>query len=172
VNECGAHYAWTPCREAIEEEPQSEGLVFDSANDTLYVAFETIGLYRLGLTPSMLESVKVGVNKLIQPIKTFGQAYRAIPDGGDEFKCLYKAEGPSDSGDIDAHGSAANAGRFLQADLEGLSIIASLPGQTLMLASSQGDSSLTARTALVFRCLPGTFSTARYRADRTFERQP
>ena len=30
---------------------------------------------------------------------------------------------------------------FLEADLEGLSIITSMPGQTLMLASSQGDSS-------------------------------
>ena len=42
-----AAYAWTPCREAAEEEPQSEGLVFDRVNQTLYVAFETIGLYRL-----------------------------------------------------------------------------------------------------------------------------
>jgi 3-phytase len=140
VNEHGVRYAWTPCREAIQEEPQSEGLLFDSANDILYVAFETIGLYRLPLTPSMPEIVKVGVNKLIEPIKSFGQAYRAIPDD-DEFECVYKAEGPPDSGDIDAPGSDANAGKFLQADLEGLSIIASLPGQTLMLASSQGDSS-------------------------------
>ena len=40
-----------------------------------------------------------------------------------------------------APGSPANAGAFVEADLEGLSIIASFPGQTLMLASSQGDSS-------------------------------
>ena len=33
------------------------------------------------------------------------------------------------------------AGGFLAADLEGLSIITRAPGQTLMLASSQGDSS-------------------------------
>jgi myo-inositol-hexaphosphate 3-phosphohydrolase len=32
-------------------------------------------------------------------------------------------------------------GEFLEADLEGLSIISGVPGQTLMLASSQGDSS-------------------------------
>ena len=36
----------TPCREAVQEEPQSEGLVFDTVNETLYVAFETIGLYK------------------------------------------------------------------------------------------------------------------------------
>jgi 3-phytase len=40
-----------------------------------------------------------------------------------------------------APGSNANAGRFLQADLEGLSVIVGLPGSTLLLASSQGDSS-------------------------------
>ena len=48
----GQHYDWTPCREAVVEEPQSEGVVFDSGNDTLYVAFETIGLYRLPLRDS------------------------------------------------------------------------------------------------------------------------
>ena len=39
-----------------------------------------------------------------------------------------------------APGSEANAGRFIEADLEGLSIIASRPGRTLLLVSSQGDS--------------------------------
>ena len=34
-----------------------------------------------------------------------------------------------------------NAGRFLEADLEGLTIVTSVKGETLMLASSQGDSS-------------------------------
>ena len=40
-----------------------------------------------------------------------------------------------------APGSNGNAGEFLEADLEGLSIVTSVPGRTLMLASSQGDSS-------------------------------
>lgn len=84
--------------------------------------------------------VKVGANRLIEPIKSFGQAYRAIPDD-DEFECVYNAEGQAAAEDIDAPGSDVNAGRFLQADLEGLSIITSVPGHTLMLASSQGDSS-------------------------------
>jgi hypothetical protein len=36
--------------------------------------------------------VKVGVNRLIEPIKSFGQAYRAIPDD-DEPECVHNAEG-------------------------------------------------------------------------------
>ena len=140
VDERGIGYPWTPCREAVQEEPQSEGLVFDSVNNTLYVAFETIGLYKLPLRATMPPLVRGGVNRLIDPIKSFGQAYRAIPDD-DEFECVYNAEGQPGLEDIDAPGSDVNAGRFLQADLEGLSIITSVPGHTLMLASSQGNSS-------------------------------
>ena len=52
-DEHGVRYDWTPCREAALEEPQSEGLVVDSVNDTLYVAFETIGLYKLARVSSL-----------------------------------------------------------------------------------------------------------------------
>ena len=48
---------------------------------------------------------------------------------------------PPSLGDVVASGSDANAGRFLEADLEGLTIVTSVRGETLMLASSQGDSS-------------------------------
>jgi 3-phytase len=134
-----ARYAWTPCREAVQEEPQAEGLVYDSANDTLYVAFETIGLYRLPLRrlPAL---VLVGADQLLEPITSFGRAYRATPDD-DEFSCEYDAEGVPEPGAIEVPGSDANAGAYLQADLEGLSVVASAPGLTFMLASSQGDSS-------------------------------
>jgi 3-phytase len=81
--------------------------------------------------------VKVGGDRLVEPVKSFGRAYRATPDD-DDFECEY--DGDPEPGDIVA-GSPANAGAFVEADLEGLSIIASVPGQTLMLASSQGDSS-------------------------------
>jgi hypothetical protein len=47
VDEHGVPYAWRPCREAIQEEPQSEGLRFYRVNSVLYVAFETIGPYKL-----------------------------------------------------------------------------------------------------------------------------
>ena len=140
TDEHGAHYAWTPCREAVSEEPQSEGLVVDSANDTLYVAFETIGLYRLPLRQSLPALVRVGRGQLIEPVTSFGRAYRATPDE-DEFECEYDPAGQPSGDDIEASGSPANAGKFLEADLEGLSVVATVPGQTLMLASSQGDSS-------------------------------
>ena len=51
---------------------------------------------------------------------------------------LRQAPGPDD---VDAPGSNANVGTFLEADLEGLSIITSSRGEVVMLASSQGDSS-------------------------------
>lgn len=66
-DESGTRSDWTPCREAALEEPQSEGLVVDSVNDTLYVAFETIGLYRLSRVSSLPGFVTVGEERLIEP---------------------------------------------------------------------------------------------------------
>jgi 3-phytase len=139
-DENGVPYSWTPCREAVHEEPQSEGLVFDTANETLYVAFETIGLYRISLTKAMPDFVPVGRDRLIEPVRSFGQAYHAIPDD-EEFECDYDPEGASGPDDVDAPGSNVNVGAFLEADLEGLSIVTSTRGEVVMLASSQGDSS-------------------------------
>jgi 3-phytase len=139
-DESGAPYDWTPCREAALEEPQSEGLVFDRANQTLYVAFETIGLYKLPLSRSTPALVFVTRDRLIEPVKSFGQGYHATPDDG-EFECAYSPADPPEPGDVVAAGSDVNVGGFLEADLEGVSIIASVSGRTLLLASSQGDSS-------------------------------
>ncbi len=136
----GGHYAWTPCREAALEEPQAEGLEFDEVNGTLYVAFETIGLYRLRMRESRPSFVAVGLDSLIEPLTSFGRAYHATPDD-DEFECTYDPSGAPGPDDVVAAGSALHAGKFLAADLEGLSIAAALPGQALMLVSSQGDSS-------------------------------
>jgi 3-phytase len=136
----GTTYSWTPCREAVQEEPQSEGLVFDVVNDTLLVAFETIGLYRLDVTRSTPDFVKVGRNRLVEPVRSFGQAYHATPDD-DEFECEYDPDEAPEPGVVDAPGSNANVGTFLEADLEGLSIITSSRGELVLLASSQGDSS-------------------------------
>ena len=139
-DEHGMRYAWTPCREAALEEPQAEGLLFDVANETLYVAFETVGLYKLPLRGSEPSLVAVGKDRLIEPVISFGRAYHATPDD-DEFECEYDPEDAPELGDVVAPGSPVNAGEFLQADLEGLTVVASVPGLTLMLASSQGDSS-------------------------------
>jgi 3-phytase len=139
-DEHGFSYDWTPCREAAVEEPQSEGVLFDVVNETLYVAFETIGLYKLSVHSSTPQLVTITGDDLLEPVKSFGQAYRAIPDGG-EFECVYNPDGEPNPGELVSAGSPVNAGEFLEADLEGLSLIASRPGQALILASSQGDSS-------------------------------
>jgi 3-phytase len=136
----GGRYTWTPCREAVEEEPQSEGLVFDAENDMLYVAFETISLYRMALKTSTPEFVTVGGGHLIEPVRSFGQAFHAIPDD-DEFECEYDPQGPPAAGTLVAPGSNANVGAFIEADLEGLSIIRTSTSELILLASSQGDSS-------------------------------
>jgi 3-phytase len=140
VDGAGQPYGWTPCREAVQEEPQSEGLVYDSGTNTLFVAFETIGLYRIPLRPSLPAEVLVTREALIEAVTTFGRGFVATPDD-DEFECEYDAEPTSAPDDLEAPGSPVNAGRVLAADLEGLSVIASAAGQTLLLASSQGDSS-------------------------------
>jgi 3-phytase len=136
----GATYAWTPCREAASEEPQSEGLVYDTRNDILYVAFETIGLYKVPVNARTPRLARVDVSTLIDPLISFGRSYHATPDE-DEFACAYGVEGSAQPGDVVAPGSDIHAGRFLEPDLEGLSIIDYTPGHTLLLASSQGDSS-------------------------------
>ena len=139
-DENASPYSWTPCREAALEEPQSEGLVVDPLNHTLYVAFETIGLYRIPLGPQLPAMVTVTGTKLIEPVKTFGQPYQATPDD-DEFECEYNPEDDPEPDEVVAEGSGANAGNHLEADAEGLSIVFSVPGRVLLLASSQGDSS-------------------------------
>jgi 3-phytase len=69
----------------------------------LYVAFETIGLYRLPLSDMLPSLVGVGVGQLIEPITSFGRSYRATPDE-DEFACEY--DGAPEPGDLVAPGSA------------------------------------------------------------------
>jgi 3-phytase len=133
------HYQWTPCREAALEEPQAEGIVFDSVNRRLYVAFETIGLYQIPLRRQTPELVEIMVDQLIEPVRSFGHSYRAIPDD-DEFECEYDPE-TIEPGDVVSAGSLVNGGSFVEADLEGLTIVSTAPGQMLLLASSQGDSS-------------------------------
>ena len=80
------------CREAALEEPQSEGLVFDTRNQTLYVAFETIGLYRVPLAKSTPHFVTITGESLIEPVKSFGRPTGRFPDD-DEFECEHDPEG-------------------------------------------------------------------------------
>jgi len=133
-----ARFTWTPCREDANDDPQSEGIVVDEQRDALYVAFETIGVYRLRLDRRLPPVVRVGREALLDVVTDFGRPYIAIPDDG-EFECQYSPEGPAPQGAVVAVGSDAFAGERLAADVEGLAIYrtGALSGQ--LLVSSQGD---------------------------------
>ena len=129
---------WAPCRENANEDPQSEGIVVDAENGWLYVAFETIGIYRIRLTPHLPLVVQVGHESLFEPVMSFGKPYWAVPDD-DEFSCEYEPEGQPSDDTIVAAGSDAFAGEHLQVDVEGLAIYATGKKSGYVVASSQGD---------------------------------
>ena len=131
-------YSWTPCRESANEDPQSEGILIDAASETLYVAFETIGVYRIPLKRNLPIAMRVGREYLLDPIKAFGKPYWAVPDE-DEFSC--ESEAPTDAGDdvVVARGSDEFAGKYLEADVEGLAFYETGKRTGYLVVSSQGD---------------------------------
>jgi 3-phytase len=134
----GAAFSWTPCREGANEDPQSEGILIDAENKQLYVAFETVGVYRIPLTRNLPPALKVGREYLFEPVKSFGKPYWATPDD-DEFECTYEPEGTPEDGTLVAAGSDAFAGENLEADVEGLAIYATGKHAGYLVVSSQGD---------------------------------
>ena len=94
-DEHGVRYDWTPCREAALEEPQSEGLVVDRVNDTLYVAFETDrslqAAARVSFTTLVLSDRGQRIS-LIEPVSLSVRHITRCPDD-DEFECEYDAAG-------------------------------------------------------------------------------
>lgn len=78
--------------------------------------YQTVGFYGSTLRGKLPDSVNVGGDKLIESMKAFGIAYRAVPNDN-EFECQ---DGSLTaillSEDIDVPGSDANAGEFLEAD--------------------------------------------------------
>jgi 3-phytase len=134
----GATLNWAPCRENASEDPQSEGIIVDAENGWLYVAFETVGIYRIRLTPHLPVAVRVGHESLFEPVTSFGKPYWAEPDD-DEFSCEYAPEGAPADGALVAAGSDAFAGKNLQVDVEGLAIYATGKNTGYLVASSQGD---------------------------------
>ncbi len=133
-----AAFRWTPCRENPNEDPQSEGILIDAENKRLYVAFETIGVYRIPLSNHMPFVMRIGRESLLEPVKSFGQPYWAIPDD-DEFECEYAPEGTPEAETIVAPGSAAFAGANLEVDVEGLAIYGTGKKRGYLVVSSQGD---------------------------------
>lgn len=129
---------WTPCRENANEDPQSEGIIIDPASDTLYVAFETIGVYRIPLSHRLPSAMRVGREFLFEPVQSFGKPYHAVPDD-DEFECEYDAAGEPEDGTVVAPGSNAFAGAHLAVDVEGLAIYETGRKSGYLVVSSQGD---------------------------------
>ena len=129
---------WTPCRENAGEDPQSEGIVVDARSNTLFVAFETIGVYRIPLKRSMPPVMRIGRDLLFEPVKSFGKPYWAVPDD-DEFGCEYGPQGDPAADTLVAKGTDAFAGKNLEVDVEGLAIYDAGKSSGYLMVSSQGD---------------------------------
>ncbi len=133
-----ASIRWTPCRENANEDPQSEGIFIDAENQRLYVAFETVGVYRIPLSNKLPLAMRVGREFLFEPVKSFGRPYWAIPDD-DEFECDYAPAGDPEAETIVAAGSDAFAGDNLEVDVEGLAVYDTGGKSGYLIVSSQGD---------------------------------
>jgi 3-phytase len=109
---------WTPCAEPGER-PQIEGMVVDRTDGVLYAAQEDVGIWRIPLSRKGF-----GQPALVDRVRGFGQ-----PAGYDEETEECVPTGPP----------SPEAGRYLTADAEGLTIAYRRHTRTLY-ASSQGDS--------------------------------
>jgi 3-phytase len=129
--------SWTPCREDAAVDPQAEGIVVDQQKGILYVAIETVGIYKLVLDHRLPPVVIVGRDQLMEPVKSFGQPYWAIPND-EEFACEYNPTGSQPSEAVVAEGSQRFVGQHLQIDVEGLTLYHARHEAGYLIASSQG----------------------------------
>jgi 3-phytase len=129
--------SWTPCREEAAVDPQAEGIVVDQDTGVLYVAVETVGIYKIQLHRSLPLVVLVGRDRLIEPVLSFGRSYWAIPDN-EEFSCQYDPAGEAPSNAAVAAGTTQFAGKNLQIDVEGLTLYYARDGAGYLIVSSQG----------------------------------
>lgn len=108
---------WSPCAEPGVE-PQVEGMVVDRVSNVLYAGQEDVGIWRIPLS-----SQGFGTPKLVERVREYGQ-----PAAYNEETEECEVTGPR----------SAEAGKYLSADVEGLSI-AYQDDQRSLIASSQGD---------------------------------
>ncbi|WNG37203.1 phytase [Archangium violaceum] len=132
---------WSPCREEPAEDPQLEGLVVDQQEGILYAAQEVVGLWKVPLTVSLPRVVDVPPSRLIDPVKSFGAPYWAVPDE-DEYSCELEAPAPLPEGTIAVPGNPSVGGKHLEADVEGLALYYTEDKEGYLLVSSQGDDTL------------------------------
>ncbi|QRO00164.1 phytase [Archangium violaceum] len=137
----GGRMSWSPCREEPADDPQFEGLVVDQQEGILYAAQEVVGLWKVPLSASLPRVVDVPPSRLIDPVKSFGAPYWAVPDEG-EYTCESEAPAPASEGTIAVPGNPAVGGRHLEADVEGLALYYAEEGEGYLVVSSQGDDTL------------------------------
>jgi 3-phytase len=134
-----SRYSWTPCREDAADDPQFEGLVVDQQNGILYAAQEVVGIWKLPIAALVGRVVDVPPSALVEPVRTFGQPYWAIPDDG-EYACEQEPPSADVLGALVQPGSDAFAGAHLTPDAEGLAIYYGRSAREgYLIASSQGD---------------------------------
>jgi len=129
---------WTPCREDPAEDPQFEGLTVDQERGVLYAAQEVVGVWRIPLNDSWPSVVSVPASRLMEPTRSFGAGYFAVPDD-DEFSCEEEAPEEPVSGTVAVAGNPNVGGEFLEADVEGLAIYYRAHKKGYLIVSSQGD---------------------------------
>jgi 3-phytase len=141
----GGTLRFSPCREDPVADPQFEGLAVDADLGILYASQELVGVWKLIPSDALPRVVNVPQRFLIEPVKGFGQAFFAVPDG-DEFAC--EREAPLDEngqlplGTIVTEGNPAVAGEHIEADAEGVTIYRARGLRGFVLVSSQGDGTI------------------------------
>lgn len=133
--------SWSPCREEPADDPQFEGLVVDQREGILYAAQEVVGLWKVPLSVSLPRVVDVPPSRLIEPVKSFGAPYWAVPDDG-EYACELEAPAEAPEGTIAVPGNPAVGGKHLEADVEGLALYYAEDEEGYLVVSSQGDDTL------------------------------
>ena len=134
----GQPLRWTPCREEAAVDPQAEGIVVDQEKGVLYVAVETVGIYKVDLQRRLPPVVIVGRDQLMEAVRSFGLPYWAVPDD-EEFSCEYNPSGTPPSDAIVAPGTSQFAGNNVEIDVEGLTLYYARQGAGYLIASSQGS---------------------------------
>ncbi|MGW4687090.1 phytase [Streptomyces sp. NPDC004244] len=111
---------WAPCAEPGEL-PQVEGMVVDPASGTLYAGQEDVGIWRI-------KADLTGTPQLVDKVREYG-----VP--GTYHEATEECTPGTDPG---------YGGRYLSADVEGLTLVTEPDGDGYLLASSQGDNRFVA----------------------------
>ncbi|PKG81458.1 hydrolase [Colwellia sp. 75C3] len=120
--------SWTPCSDDNNERPHLEGIVADAKNDSLFLAQEDVGIWKVKLS----EPNNIKHWQLIAKVKEYGIPYTRTWDKTEqEYICQLNNEQDKSFGS-----------KHLTADAEGLTLYDGGNGQGYLLASSQGNNTI------------------------------